>query len=59
MIDFVSKALPNGFSKKGSQQVSRLFFEAISVGVTLAIDENNNVNAQKINLEKFLNQTIF
>nr|WP_315002741.1 DUF262 domain-containing protein [uncultured Campylobacter sp.] len=59
MIDFVSKALPNGFSKKGSQQVSRLFFEAISVGVTLAIDENNNVNAQKINLEKILKSDDF
>ena len=59
MIDFVSKALPNGFSKKGSQQVSRLFFEAISVGVTLAIDENNKVDAQKINLEKILKSDNF
>lgn len=44
MLNFVEKSLPYGFSKKGSQQVSRVYFEALSVGVTLALRENQNLN---------------
>ena len=54
VLEFVNENFENGFSKKRNQGVSRVFFEAISVGVTLAIDENNKVDAQKINLEKIL-----
>lgn len=50
MINFVKKHLSNGFAKKiNSNQVSRVFFEAISVGVSLALREKNiEISNQKI-----------
>jgi hypothetical protein len=41
MLDFVEKYFPNGFSKaKGHVRTPRIRFEAISVGVALALKEN-------------------
>lgn len=40
MLDFVEKYFPNGFKRKGYKTVARIRFEAISVGVTLALREN-------------------
>ena len=41
MLDFVEKYFPNGFSKgKGHVSTPRIRFEAISVGVALALKEN-------------------
>lgn len=43
MISFVEKALPFGFAKQqNSNQVSRVYFEAVSVGVTLALRNNKS-----------------
>lgn len=50
MLDFIEAALPYGFSKKGSQQVSRVYFEALSVGVTFALKENSNISPKKSKL---------
>lgn len=50
MIDFVDKSLRYGFSKQGVHQVSRVYFEAISVGVTLALRKNPNINPENCNL---------
>lgn len=43
MLDFVEKYFPNGFSKaKGHVKTPRIRFEAISVGVALALREKRN-----------------
>ena len=44
MLDFVHKFFPNGFSKKkGHVRTPRIRFEAISVGVALALEQNRNL----------------
>jgi hypothetical protein len=40
MIDFVSRSFQYGFAKGNVHQVSRVYFEAISVGSALAIKDN-------------------
>lgn len=40
MLDFVSTHIPNGFQRKGYNTVPRIRFEAIAVGVSLALREN-------------------
>jgi Protein of unknown function DUF262 len=49
MLDFVEKYFPNGFSKaKGHVRTPRIRFEAISVGVALALQENSNLKPKSI-----------
>jgi len=44
MLDFVEKYFPNGFSKsKGHVKTPRIRFEAISVGVALALEKQSNL----------------
>jgi hypothetical protein len=44
MLDFVDKYIPNGFSKgTGHVRTPRIRFEAISVGVALALRENSDL----------------
>ncbi|HHH4870611.1 DUF262 domain-containing protein [Escherichia coli] len=43
MVSFVVNNFKNGFSKRNSQEVSRIFFEAISVGTHLALEEKPNL----------------
>ncbi len=59
MVDFVKESLPYGFSKKGSQQVSRVYFEALSVGVALALRENSNLDPCDSNLKKVVDSREF
>ncbi|WP_296028671.1 DUF262 domain-containing protein [uncultured Treponema sp.] len=59
MIKFVSLALPNGFSKNGSNQVSRVYFEAISVGIALALKEDSKLDAEKTCLKETVKSTEF
>ena len=59
MLNFVEKSLPYGFSKKGSQQVSRVYFEALSVGVALALRENQNLNPSGSNLKNVVSSKEF
>lgn len=59
MINFVDKNLVYGFSKNGSNQVSRVYFEALSVGVTLALRENPDLINRKINLKRIVKNPEF
>jgi len=48
MLTFVSEAFPYGFAKtKGATQVSRVYFEAISIGAALALKEKPGLRVQK------------
>lgn len=50
MLDFVEKYFPNGFSKsKGHVKTPRIRFEAISVGVALALREKPDIEPKSIN----------
>jgi hypothetical protein len=49
MLDFVEKYFSNGFSKaKGHVKTPRIRFEAISVGVALALREKSNLEPKSI-----------
>ena len=49
MLDFVEKYFPNGFSKaKGHVKTPRIRFEAISVGVALALREKSDLEPKSI-----------
>ena len=49
MLDFVETYFPNGFSKaKGHVKTPRIRFEAISVGVALALREKGNLEPKSI-----------
>lgn len=49
MLDFVEKYFPNGFSKaKGNVRTPRIRFEAISVGVALALRENSDLEPKSM-----------
>jgi len=49
MLDFVEKYFPNGFSKsKGHVKTPRIRFEAISVGVALALREKPDIEPKSI-----------
>lgn len=43
MVDFVNNNFLFGFSKDNGKDTSRIFFEAISVGVHLALEENPEI----------------
>lgn len=47
MLDFVREYFPLGFSKKRNFGVSRVYFEAISVGVFLALKEKPGLKLKK------------
>jgi len=49
MLDFVEKYFPNGFSKKtGHVRTPRIRFEAISVGVALALREKSDLEPKSM-----------
>lgn len=55
MVSFVSKNFEFGFAKnKGMHQVSRVYFEAISIGSIKALDENPKLETQNINTNIWL-----
>ncbi|UDM73550.1 DUF262 domain-containing protein [Vagococcus fluvialis] len=60
-MQFVSKNFPNGFRKtKGANSTPKARFEAIAVGVNLALRENENITLSDIdwiNSEEFQNVT--
>lgn len=61
MLAFVEKHFPNGFRKAANNNtVARVRFDAISVGVTLALRENTDLNPTNwdwVNSEEFNNHT--
>lgn len=59
MLTVVKKYFKHGFSKNQAPQVSRVFFEAISVGVHLALKENPNFETTQENVSKWLNSKEF
>lgn len=60
MINFVDESFCFGFAKKKEQGVSRIFFEALSVGVHLALRENAALKLpEKINPSTWLRDESF
>ena len=59
MLNFVDKSLTHGFSKRQGQGVSRVFFEAISVGTHLALEEKPDLNVADIHAGKWLDDPKF
>ncbi|XTB05812.1 DUF262 domain-containing protein [Treponema denticola] len=59
MLSFVKENLSYGFSKRGSDQVSRVYFEAISVGITLALRANPEIRLDSSYLEKITKSSEF
>lgn len=49
MLNFVSQHFPNGFKRAGYKTVPRIRFEAIAVGVSLALRENPGLSPGDIN----------
>lgn len=49
MLNFVSQHFPNGFKRTGYKTVPRIRFEAIAVGVSLALRENPGLSPGDIN----------
>jgi Protein of unknown function DUF262 len=54
MLEFVTIAFQYGFAKDNKPQVSRVFFEAISVGTLLALREKPDLLPKKIDVSKLL-----
>ena len=55
MVSFVSQNFEFGFAKnKGMHQVSRVYFEAVSIGSIKALDENPMLETQNINTNIWL-----
>ena len=59
VLEFVNENFENGFSKKRNQGVSRVFFEAISVGTFLALKEKPNLKANKSNIQNWIRDKEF
>lgn len=59
MLNFVDNYFEFGFCKNHLPQVSRVYFEAISVGVHYALIENENLIATKPSIEKWRNSNEF
>jgi hypothetical protein len=54
MVEFVKNNFEYGFAKSKIPQVSRIYFEAISVGTYLALKSKPNLNPSKNNINKWL-----
>ncbi|WP_286258490.1 DUF262 domain-containing protein [Pseudoalteromonas apostichopi] len=54
MLNFVDSVFENGFRKKNVNSITRIFFEAISVGVHLALQENESLNTSKLDAGEWL-----
>jgi hypothetical protein len=59
MLDFVENSFLYGFTRGHGKYVSRVFFEAISVGVYLALKENPDVEVRSIDIKKWLQDEYF
>lgn len=54
MLTFVNESFEYGFAKSNVNQVSRVYFEAISIGVALALAENDALKKSKENVNLWL-----
>ncbi|MDO4229614.1 MAG: DUF262 domain-containing protein [Capnocytophaga sp.] len=59
MLNAVNKYFQYGFSKNHAPQVSRVYFEAISIGVHLALKKNPNLRVTKEITTKWINSNEF
>lgn len=59
MLKTVDKYFEFGFSKNSIPQVSRIFFEAVSVGTLLALKENKEFTSSKKSVKKWINSNEF
>lgn len=59
MLQFIDKKFPFGFSKANGQPVSRVFFEALSVGTHLALEFSPEIACDPINISTWLRDTGF
>jgi hypothetical protein len=59
MLNFVDKSFIYGFSRGKDKFVSRTLFEAISVGVHLALKNNPNLAPRKIDVSKWMKDNQF
>ncbi len=59
MVDFVKDVFPYGFSKKSQQPVSRVYFEAVAIGSTLALRENPNLSREHVDVNSWLENKTF
>lgn len=59
MLEFVNKYSTYGFRKSHNPQTKRVLFEAISVGVHVALKKNPNLSFTKENWSKMINSPIF
>ncbi len=59
MIKFVDENFKYGFSKNHLPQVSRIYFEAISVGTFLALECNPNLNEPKTPIRNWIKSQEF
>ena len=59
-MTFIEKYYPNGFAKTDkAKQVARPYFEALSVGTYLALNENPNLTIEKENAKDLLTNSEF
>ncbi|EKY4878786.1 DUF262 domain-containing protein [Vibrio alginolyticus] len=54
MLDFVNSNFVHGFSKREGQGVSRIFFEALSAGVFLALQEKPDLSVSSVDPGRWL-----
>ncbi len=54
MLNFVNEVFENGFCKRNGSSITRIFFEAISVGVHLALQEKPSLNKSKLDAGEWL-----
>ncbi|MCW0397614.1 hypothetical protein NB688_001037 [Xanthomonas sacchari] len=54
MLHYVKNCFPHGFTRGSGKYVSRTLFEAISVGVHLALKQNPNLPQREIDIERWL-----
>ncbi|WP_111307026.1 DUF262 domain-containing protein [Confluentibacter sediminis] len=59
MVKFVDSNFKYGFSKNQLPQVSRIYFEAISVGTSLALEQEPELKEAKIPTEKWIKSQEF
>lgn len=59
VLDFVNKSSEYGFRRRHNPQTKRVIFEAISVGVLLALRKNPNLTCSRDKMKRILNTKIF
>ena len=59
MLNFVDSSFKHGFSKRRDQPVSRVYFEALSVGVHLALKERPDLKVEKVDTGIWLADSYF